>query len=134
MPDQTFKLNGKTVTVDTDDDVRLLWVIRDLLGVTGPKYGCGINVCKACTSHYNGKAFNPCSVQVKDIKPEAVYFTEIDGHRNGILIVNIDDASRIPAMAEPFFLLFQADIRLHPVMSPDDLGKAGLEALGKKWG
>ncbi|MBN9102218.1 MULTISPECIES: 2Fe-2S iron-sulfur cluster-binding protein [unclassified Pseudonocardia] len=70
MPDQTFKLNGKTVTVDTDDDVRLLWVIRDLLGVTGPKYGCGINVCKACTSHYNGKAFNPCSVQVKDIKPE----------------------------------------------------------------
>ena len=70
MPEQTFKLNGETVTVDTDDDVRLLWVIRDLLGVTGPKYGCGINVCKACTSHYNGKAFNPCSVRVSDIKPE----------------------------------------------------------------
>jgi isoquinoline 1-oxidoreductase alpha subunit len=67
MPNHTFQLNGKTVTVDVDDDVRLLWVIRDLLGVTGPKYGCGINVCKACTSHINGKAFNPCSVRVADI-------------------------------------------------------------------
>ena len=41
----------------------LLWVLRDLLGVTGPKYGCGLDVCKACTSHINGKAFNPCSVR-----------------------------------------------------------------------
>ena len=60
MPTHTFTLNGERVSVDTEDDVRLLWVIRDLLGVTGPKYGCGINVCKACTSHINGKAFNPC--------------------------------------------------------------------------
>ncbi|MHA3704512.1 (2Fe-2S)-binding protein [Jatrophihabitans sp. YIM 134969] len=62
-------VNGKRVTVDVDDDVRLLWVIRDLLGITGPKYGCGIDVCKACTSHINGKAFNPCSVRVADIAP-----------------------------------------------------------------
>ena len=64
MPKQTFKVNGKTVTVDVPDDVRLLWVLRDLLGITGPKYGCGIEVCQACTSHINGKAFNPCSVPV----------------------------------------------------------------------
>ncbi|MQA10278.1 MAG: 2Fe-2S iron-sulfur cluster binding domain-containing protein [Pseudonocardiaceae bacterium] len=69
MPEHTFKINGKQVTVDVEDDVRLLWVLRDVLGITGPKYGCGINVCKACTSHINGKAFNPCSVQVKDIQP-----------------------------------------------------------------
>jgi isoquinoline 1-oxidoreductase alpha subunit len=68
MPKQTFRLNGKTVTVNVNDDVRVLWVLRDLLGVTGPKYGCGINVCKACTSHINGKAFNPCSVRVGDLK------------------------------------------------------------------
>ena len=67
MPKQTFRLNGKTVTVNVNDDVRVLWVLRDLLGVTGPKYGCGINVCKACTSHINGKAFNPCSVRVGDL-------------------------------------------------------------------
>ena len=69
MPEQTFILNGKTVTVDVHDDVRVLWVLRDLLGVTGPKYGCGINVCKACTSHINGRAFNPCSVRVGDLEP-----------------------------------------------------------------
>jgi isoquinoline 1-oxidoreductase alpha subunit len=70
MPTQTFNLNGDSVTVETEDDVRLLWVIRDLLGVTGPKYGCGINVCKACTSHINGKAFNPCSVPVGEISAD----------------------------------------------------------------
>ena len=69
MTVQTFILNGQVTTIDVNSDVRVLWVLRDLLGVTGPKYGCGINVCKACTSHINGKAFNPCSVQVKDIKP-----------------------------------------------------------------
>jgi isoquinoline 1-oxidoreductase alpha subunit len=69
VPIHSFVLNGKPVSVDVEDDVRLLWVLRDVLGVTGPKYGCGLNVCKACTSHVNGKAFNPCSVRVKDIKP-----------------------------------------------------------------
>ena len=68
MPKQTFILNGKPVTVNVNDDVRVLWVLRDLLKVTGPKYGCGINVCKACTSHINGKAFNPCAVRVGDLK------------------------------------------------------------------
>ena len=70
MPVHTFILNGKRVSVDTEDDVRLLWVLRDLLGVTGPKYGCGLGVCQACTSHINGKAFNPCSVPVSAIKPD----------------------------------------------------------------
>jgi isoquinoline 1-oxidoreductase subunit alpha len=68
VSNHTFVLNGKQVSVDCDDDVRLLWVLRDLLGVTGPKYGCGLDVCKACTSHINGKAFNPCSVPVSDIQ------------------------------------------------------------------
>src|SRR5215472_8491682 len=68
MPVHTFTLNGQQVTVDCAGNVRLLWVLRDLLGVTGPKYGCALDVCKACTSHINGKAFNPCSVQVKDIQ------------------------------------------------------------------
>jgi isoquinoline 1-oxidoreductase alpha subunit len=70
MPKHTFQLNGETVTVDVEDDVRILWVLRDVLGVTGPKYGCGINVCKACTSHINGKAFNPCAVPVGAIGPD----------------------------------------------------------------
>jgi isoquinoline 1-oxidoreductase alpha subunit len=70
MSQHTFVLNGESVTVEADDDLRVLWVLRDILGVRGPKYGCGINVCKACTSHINGKAFNPCSVRVADIAPD----------------------------------------------------------------
>ncbi|MFE0131015.1 (2Fe-2S)-binding protein [Streptomyces sp. NPDC059037] len=69
MGEHIFRLNGEQVTVDVADDVRLLWVLRDILGVTGPKYGCGINVCKACTSHLNGKAANPCAIPVKDLRP-----------------------------------------------------------------
>ncbi len=68
MPIHTFILNGKRVSADVDDDVRLLWVLRDVLGVTGPKYGCGLGVCQACTSHINGKAFNPCSVPISQIR------------------------------------------------------------------
>src|SRR3569833_1544880 len=68
MSQHTFMLNGERVTVEAPDDLRLLWVIRDLIGLTGPKYGCGLDVCKACTCHFNGKACNPCSVRVADIK------------------------------------------------------------------
>ncbi|MEO6887197.1 MAG: (2Fe-2S)-binding protein [Jatrophihabitantaceae bacterium] len=68
MPNYSFILNGEKVTVDVPPDLRLLWVLRDVLGVTGPKYGCGLDVCKACTSHINGEAFNPCSVPIQDIK------------------------------------------------------------------
>src|SRR3954466_13949060 len=87
MPKQTFILNGKPVTVNVHDDVRVLWVLLDLLGVTGPKYGCGINVCKACTSDINGKAFNPCSVRVGDLqKTDRVTTIEglpREGHKMG---------------------------------------------------
>jgi isoquinoline 1-oxidoreductase subunit alpha len=68
LPQHSFILNGRRVTVDCPSDVRLLWVLNDLLGVRGPKYGCGVGVCQACTSHINGKAFNPCSVPVSQIK------------------------------------------------------------------
>jgi isoquinoline 1-oxidoreductase subunit alpha len=69
MATYTFILNGEQVNVDCSGELRLLWVLRDLLGVHGPKYGCGLDVCKACTCHINGKAFNPCSVPVSDIEP-----------------------------------------------------------------
>ena len=69
MTSFTFTLNGAATTVDAAPDEPLLWVLRDRLGVTGPKYGCGLGVCQACTSHINGKAFNPCSVPVSAIQP-----------------------------------------------------------------
>jgi hypothetical protein len=66
-------------------------------------------------------------------KPEAVYFTERDGHRGAIMIVNLDDASKIPTFAEPWFLTFNADVEFRVAMTPEDLARAGLDALGKKW-
>ena len=68
-----------------------------------------------------------------EIKPEAVYFTEMEGHRGAILIVDLKDPSKVPALAEPWFLQFDADCSFHIVMTRDVLAKAGLEALGKKW-
>jgi hypothetical protein len=67
-------------------------------------------------------------------KPEAVYFTEQDGHRGAILIVNVADPSQVPALAEPWFLHFHADCKFRIVMTPEDLQRAGLAELGKKWG
>ena len=68
-----------------------------------------------------------------ELKPEAVYFTEYQGRRGAIMIVNVEDPSKVPMFAEPWFLLFNADCELHIVMTPQDLAKAGLDELGKKW-
>ena len=68
-----------------------------------------------------------------ETKPEAVYFTEYDGRRGVIMIINVDDQSKVPSFAEPWFLMFNADVAFHIVMTPEDLGRAGLDALGKKW-
>jgi len=67
-------------------------------------------------------------------KPEAVYFTEYYGERGAIMIVDVKEPSKVPAYAEPWFLSFNADVEFHVVMTPEDLGRAGLEGLGKKWG
>ena len=67
------------------------------------------------------------------IKPEAAYFTEQSGGRGAVLIVNMDDPSQIPALAEPWFLLFNADCEFRVVMSAEDLQKAGLVEIGAKW-
>ena len=67
------------------------------------------------------------------IKPESVYFTEQHGQRGAVLIVDLPDPSKIPALAEPWFLTFEADVEFRVAMTPDDLMKAGLDDLGKKW-
>jgi len=69
-----------------------------------------------------------------DLKPEAVYFTEMKGRRSAVLLVELAKPSMVPALAEPWFLEFQADVRFHVVMAPEELQKAGLDKLGKKWG
>ncbi len=67
------------------------------------------------------------------IKPEAVYFTEQNGQRGAMLIVDLPDASKIPALAEPWFLTFQADVEFRIAMTPEDLKRSGIDGMGKKW-
>jgi hypothetical protein len=82
----------------------------------------------------SGEAGPTLKAIIDDLKPEAVYFTEEDGMRSAVLVVDIAGASDIPKIAEPFFLKFDAECRMRIVMSPADLKNAGLDALGKKWG
>ncbi len=67
------------------------------------------------------------------IKPEAVYFTEQDGHRGAMLIVDLADASKIPVLAEPWFLTFQANVEFRIAMTPEDLQRSGIDGMGKQW-
>ena len=60
----TFKLNGRSVSARSPDDAPLLWVIRDELGLTGTKFGCGIGYCGACTVHVEGRATRACIMPV----------------------------------------------------------------------
>jgi len=82
----------------------------------------------------DGSAGQKIARILEEIRPEAVYFTEEDGERGAILIVNLDSPSKVPALAEPWFLTFNAYVKFRIVMTPEDLQKAGLEDLGKKWG
>jgi hypothetical protein len=70
-----------------------------------------------------------------EVKAEAAYFGLISGSRGGYVVINIDDASQLPAKAEPFFLWLHADVDFFPVMTIDELGKAGgyIEKAVKKW-
>ena len=64
----TLKVNGKTRSVDVDADTPLLYVLRDNLELHGPKFGCGLGQCGACTVHLNGEAVRSCSVPVSAVK------------------------------------------------------------------
>lgn len=101
--------------------------MRMLLNVVLPNEPFNAAVRKGTVGETIGKILDAT-------RPEAVYFTEQDGHRGAILIVNVEDPSKVPALAEPWFLHFNADCKFRIVMTPEDLQRAGLPELGKKWG
>jgi aerobic-type carbon monoxide dehydrogenase small subunit (CoxS/CutS family) len=72
-----FTLNGKPQTVDASPEMPLLWVLRDTLGMTGTKFGCGMALCGACTVHINGDAVRSCITQVSTVAGKTV--TTIEG-------------------------------------------------------
>lgn len=82
----------------------------------------------------DGSAGAKTEAILNEIKPEAVYFTEMNGERTVVMVAELEKPSMIPALAEPWFLTFNARVEFHVVMEPKDLQEAGLDRLGKKWG
>src|SRR5262249_45942038 len=79
----TLNINGKVHDVQVEADTPLLWVIREQIGLTGTKYGCGIAQCGACSVHINGEVQRSCSIMVKDVKATDKIVTIEGLSRNG---------------------------------------------------
>lgn len=77
MPEFSFQLNGRRATVDVPGEMPLLWVLREVLGLKGTKYGCGVAQCGACTVHLDGEAVRSCVLAVEDAAERRV--TTIEG-------------------------------------------------------
>jgi isoquinoline 1-oxidoreductase alpha subunit len=75
----TLNLNGASVDVDAPDDMPLLWAVRDILGLTGTKFGCGMALCGACTVHVDGAAVRSCSLPLGAVGKRAVTTIEAVG-------------------------------------------------------
>ena len=81
----------------------------------------------------NGTAGDIIGQVLEDVKPESIFFTEQDGHRGAVMVVEVADASSIPSIVEPWFLNFEANCEFNIAMTPDDLMKADLAKLGQKY-
>src|SRR5438552_16524484 len=77
MPAMTINVNGKDRNVDVSPDMPLLWVLRDTLGLTGTKFGCGLGLCGACTVHLDGDAARSCQTSVGSVGAKKI--TTIEG-------------------------------------------------------
>ena len=77
MPEITFNVNGSPVTIDAENDDELLYLLRDRLGILGPKYGCGVGVCGACTIFQDDQLARPCIVPMAEV--EGSQITTIEG-------------------------------------------------------
>jgi hypothetical protein len=85
------------------------------------------------TAARNGTVGAKIKQILDELKPEAAYFTERDGRRGGIFVVDMQKSADIPRLAEPWFLGFNAEVEFRIAMTPEDLAHADLNALGKKW-
>jgi hypothetical protein len=81
----------------------------------------------------DGSVATKMSRILEETKPEAVYFTAKDGKRGAFIVVNLNEASEMPRVAEPWFMLFDAAVEFLPTMTPADLQKADIVSIGRKW-
>ena len=111
-----LSINGKSYNVDVESDTPLLWVIRDTVGLTGTKYGCGIAQCGACTVHINGVATRSCQVPVGTVGAKQITTIEVAGAER-------QAASGAASLARPR----RAAMRLLPERHDDGGGFAAQE-------
>lgn len=85
-----FTLNGQELSLDVEPDTPLLWAIRDEIGLTGTKFGCGMGLCGACTVHFNGQAIRSCITPVSVVAGQAI--TTIEGLSDGDSLHPVQEA------------------------------------------
>jgi isoquinoline 1-oxidoreductase alpha subunit len=90
-----LNINGKEHAIDADQNMPLLWVIRDIVGLTGTKYGCGIGECGACTVHVGGKAMRACKTTLGEATGHDI--TTIEGIADGHIILKAFAQLNVPA-------------------------------------
>lgn len=118
----SFRLNGSQVDIDVPDKMPLLWVLRDHLGLTGTKFGCGIAQCGACTIHVDGKAVRSCVLPATSVDGKSVVTIEglsTDGELNPVQQAWIDEQVPQCGYCQPGMIMsVTAFLRAHP--QPDD--------------
>jgi nicotinate dehydrogenase subunit A len=123
----SFELNGQPVRANVAPDRTLLWVLRTDLALTGPKYGCGISQCGACTVLVNDKAVRSCSVDVKSVEGKKVTTIEglvRDGHLHPLQEAFMDhDALQCGFCTSGMILTAYSFLREHPQPTRDEIIK-----------
>jgi aerobic-type carbon monoxide dehydrogenase small subunit (CoxS/CutS family) len=123
-----FRLNGRSVALDTEDDRTLLWVLRGDLGLTGTKYGCGAGICGACTVVIDGKAERSCQTTLKDVQGKDVTTIEglaHDGHLHPLQEAFIDKGAFQCGYCTPGMLMNAYALLLEkPRPSPEAIADA----------
>lgn len=118
----SFRLNGSQVNIDVPDKIPLLWVLRDHLGLTGTKFGCGIAQCGACTIHVDGKAVRSCVLPATSVDGKSVVTIEglsTDGELNPVQQAWIDEQVPQCGYCQPGMIMsVTAFLREHP--QPDN--------------
>jgi isoquinoline 1-oxidoreductase subunit alpha len=118
----SFKINNEPKTVDVPDNMPLLWVVRDVLGLKGTKFGCGQAMCGACTLHVNGEAVRSCSYAAKFAEGKNV--TTIEGLISGDKLHAVQQAwldEKVPqcGYCQPGFIMATASL-LEKIPTPTD--------------
>ena len=123
-----LKINGKTINVDVEDDTPLLWAIRENVGLTGTKYGCGIAQCGACTVHIDGVAMRSCGVTVSEVAGKDI--TTIEGLAAGGVMHKVqlawiaNDVPQCGYCQSGMIMAVAALLKENPKPSDDDINDA----------